>query len=74
VTAAAFMAAQSAVITDELRWRQLNLSAGYLYDQRVNKLGESSAVVLAGIQGNARYLKALTDSGQLANFQSLAPG
>lgn len=73
MTASAFMAT-NATLANKANWRQYVLSAGAQYDRRVNKQGEASAAVLTGVQGVRQYLKALTDSGQLANFQGLTPG
>ena len=73
MTASAFMAA-NATLPNKACWRQYVLSAGAQYDRRVNRQGEASAGVLTGLQGVRQYLKALTDSGQLANFQGLTPG
>jgi len=73
VTAAAFLAGCASVTTKGSQ-RRFCLSAGAQYDRRVNKEGQSSATVLADLQTVRQYAKALTDSGQLANFQSLTPG
>lgn len=73
MTAAAFMAGCSAVTTKSSQ-RRFCLSAGAQYDRRVNREGQNSAAVLAALQLVRQYAKALTDSGQLANFQSLTPG
>jgi hypothetical protein len=73
MTAAAFMAGCTA-LTVRGNQRTLCLSAGAQYDRRVNREGQASAGVLADLQTVRQYLKALTDSGQLANFQSLTPG
>jgi len=73
MTAAAFMAGCSTVTTKNSQ-RRFCLSAGAQYDRRVNKEGQSSVTVLAELQNVRQYAKALTDSGQLANFQSLTPG
>jgi hypothetical protein len=54
--------------------RRYCLSAGAQYDRRVNKEGQNSATVITELQNVRQYQKALTDSGQLANFQSLTPG
>lgn len=73
MTAAAFMAGCTSVTTKGAR-RRYCLSAGAQYDRRVNRESQASAGVLTGLQGVPQYLKALTDAGQLANFQSLTPG
>jgi hypothetical protein len=73
MTAAAFMAG-CVSLTNKASWRRYDLSAGAQYDRRVNREGQASAGVLTDLQGVRQYIKALTDSGQLANFQSLTPG
>ena len=73
MTAAAFMAGCTTLTTRGAQ-RRYCLSAGAQYDRRVNREGQASAGVIAGLQTVPQYLKALTDSGQLANFQGLTPG
>ena len=71
--ASAFMAA-NVTQPNKASWRQYVLSAGAQYDRRVNREGQASAATVTDLQTNKRYLKALTDSGQLANFQGLTAG
>ena len=73
MTASAFMAGCTGVTT-QYRRRAYCLSAGAQYDRRVNREGQDSAATLAELQTVPQFVKALTDSGQLANFQSLTPG
>lgn len=71
MTAAAYMAGCSTLAP---KWRAYCLSAGAQYNRRVNREGQDSAATIAGLLTVRQYLKALTDSGQLANFQGLTPG